>query len=157
MPISEEKNPKGLRVIKTARDVESINKAADEGFRPLMKKVEPDPKINFKYAIYQNSRTGRIKVAGDYRERGEGGEWDEVIGWTRYYPFSFPLPYAAYLIPKDIRRGEYVFVEDVIEDLIGGVWNQGDAWRLASCEARWDGHDLIMQYEFEKDCQVSIG
>ena len=44
-------------------------------------------------------------------------------------------PFAAYLIPRDLKAGERVFVEDLIEDFVGGEWNQGDVLRLDSCEA----------------------
>jgi hypothetical protein len=38
------------------------------------------------------------------------------------------------LIPKDIKIGERVFVKDLIENFVGQTWNQGNAWRLKSCE-----------------------
>ena len=39
------KNSQELRVIKTARDKDSINRAAKSGLNPLIKKVEPSDKI----------------------------------------------------------------------------------------------------------------
>ena len=38
------KNSQELRVIKTARDKDSINRAAKSGLNPLIKKVEPSDK-----------------------------------------------------------------------------------------------------------------
>lgn len=139
-------NPLGLRVIKTARDKESINAAAQAGFRPLLKKLEPMKEINSKFAVYQSKSTGEIKVVGDYRSFPRG-DYEEVIGFTRYYPHPFPSPYAAYLIPPDIQAGERVFVPDLIEDFIEAKWNQGDVFRLESCEAIWTGTDLTIQYD----------
>lgn len=139
-------NPRGLRVIKTARDEESINKAARAGFRPLVRKVEPLKEINSKFAVHQSKSTGEIKVVGDYRSFPRG-DYEGVIDFTRYYPHSFPSPYAAYLIPPDIQAGECVFVPDLIEDFIGASWNQGDVYRLESCEAIWNGTDLTIQYD----------
>jgi ribosomal protein S20 len=44
------KNSQELRVIKTARDKDSINRAAKSGLKPLIKKVEPSDKIRSKYS-----------------------------------------------------------------------------------------------------------
>ena len=144
------KNSQGLRVIKTARDKDSINKAAKSGLKPLMKKVEPSDEIRSKYSVVQNNKTGEIEIMGDYRvglHSGDNGALVTVIDWTFYYPHAFKSPFAAYLIPKDIIIGEKVFVEDLIEDYIGASWNQGDTYRLESCEAIWNGTDLEIQYD----------
>jgi len=149
--LEKNENLKRLRVIETARDKESINKAAKEGFRPLVKKVTPSPEIRSKYAVIQNKNTGEIDIIGDYREviRLSDSEKFEhlIIDWTFYYPYSFKSPFAAYLIPKDIQTGERVFLEDLIEDYVGTSWNQGDTYRLESCEAIWNGSDLEVQIE----------
>ena len=144
------KNSQDLRVIKTARDKDSINKAAKNGFKPLIKKVEPSDKIRSKYSIVQNTITGEIQSVGDYRDdfiSYENVEFETVIDWTFYYPHNFKSPFAAYLIPKDIKIGERVFVEDLIQDYVGASWNQGDTYRLESCEAIWNGADLDIQYK----------
>ena len=154
------KNEEGLRVIKTARDEASINRAAKKwnllikyGFTPLIKKVEPSDKIRSKYAVVQNKKTGEIKVIGDFRagfnSDGDdyGDDFEMVINWTDYYPHNFTSPFAAYLIPKDIKKGERVLLEDIIEDYVGASWNQGDTYRLESCEAIWNGKDLEIQYD----------
>lgn len=138
------KNAQELRVIRTARTKDEINKAARDGYFPLIKKVSPSPEIRSKFAVYQNPESGEIAVVGDYRARGGG---DEVIGFTYYYPHNFPSPFAAYLIPPDLKIGEIVILEDLIEDLVGDFWNQGDVYRLKSCEAMWDGKDFIIQYD----------
>lgn len=144
------KNAKGLRVIKTARDFDSINKAAKSGLKPIVKKVEPSKEISSKYSVVQNKKTGEIHIAGDFRGEyytGENSDFETVIDWTFYYPYTFKSPFAAYLIPKDINIGERVFIEDLIEDFIGASWNQGDTYRLESCEAIWNGTDLEIQYD----------
>jgi hypothetical protein len=55
------------------------------------------------------------------------------------------------LIPKDIKIGERVFVKDLIENFVGQTWNQGNSWRLKSCEAIWNGEELEIQFNPEKD------
>ena len=144
---NKNKNQNGLRVIKTARDKKSINNAAKNGYRPLIKKVEPSEEIRSKYSVVQNKRSGEIEVVGDYRGSYIEGEYETVIDWTFYYPHNFKSPFAAYLIPMDIKTGEKVFLEDLIEDYIGASWNQGDTYRLESCEAIWNGNDFEIQYD----------
>lgn len=140
-------NSKELRVIKTARDKESINMAAKSGFKPLIKKVEPSEEICSKYSVAQNKKTGEIVTIGDFRDSIDSeNDFEIVIDWTYYYPYSFKSPFAAYLIPEDIKIGERVFIEDLIEDYIGASWNQGNTYRLEGCEAIWNGTYLEIQY-----------
>lgn len=152
--------PQELRVIKTARDKDSINTAAKSGLKPLIKKVEPSEKIHSKYSIEQNKKTGEIKVFGDFRaglDSYENSDFEIVIDWTLYYPHNFLSPFAAYLIPKDIKIGERVIIEDLIEDYIGASWNQGDTYRLGSCEAIWNGTDFEIQYDSRINRKEYIG
>lgn len=153
----DDPNPEGLRVIKTARDEASINDAARRGFRPLVKPVEPSSLIRSKYAVIQNRVTGAIQVIGDYRCLGTAGDEEVVIDFTFYYPHLFPSPFAAYLIPRDLQVGERVYLEDLIEDVVGGSWNQGDTYRLASCVAVWNGKDFELEFDPERDQDVMIG
>jgi hypothetical protein len=147
--LDKNENSQGLRVIKTARDKESVNIAAQNGLRPLIKKVKPSSKIRSKYAVVQNRKTGEIEIVGDYRSDfySDSDDYETVIDWTYYYPHNFKSPFAAYLIPNDIKIGERVLLEDLIEDYIGASWNQGDTYRLETCEAIWNGTDLEIQYD----------
>lgn len=143
-------NSQALRVIKTARDEKSINEAAKMGFRPLIKKVVPSDKIRTKYSVIQNKVTGEIDVIGDYRtmlRSYDNDQFETIIDWTFHYPYKFKSPFAAYLIPNDIKVGERVLIEDLIEDYVGVQWNQGDTYRLESCQAIWNGSELEIQYD----------
>lgn len=149
-----------LRVIKTARDEESINEAARNGYTPLLKKVNPSKSIRTKYSVLQNINTGEIEVISDFRMGRSGGDQNEyltVIDWTYYYPYHFVSPFAAYLVPNDIEVGENVILDDLIEDFIGTVWNQGDTFRLKSCCAIWNGNDFEVQYDPATDYSHMIG
>lgn len=141
-------NPNNLLVIRTARSKEAINQAAKEGYWPLVKPVIPSPEIKTKYAVIQHSGSGEIEVVADYRmqDMAFGEKGNKVIDFTFYYPYHFENPYAAYLIPKDLKVGEKVFLEDLIEDIVGHTWNQGDNYRLASSEAVWDGTNFLVQH-----------
>lgn len=151
-------NPSGLRIIKTARNEESINLAARNGYWPLMKPVVRSPKIKSKYSVLQDTYSGEIRVINDFQSgkiKADGDQWTAAIGFTFYYPHQFESPYAAYLIPPDLEAGERVWIEDLIEDLVFAKRNQGDAYRLMSCEAIWDGKDLLPQFE-EADVRMLV-
>ena len=154
-------NERNLRSIGTARDEQAINRAAKKGFFPLLKKVEPSDTLRTKFSVKQNKKTGQITVVSDYRDRGysrsnEGG-FETVIPFTFYYPYTFASPFAAYLLPKDLKVGEKVWLLDLIEDYVGSTWNQGDAFRLESCEAIWNGIDFDIQYNPDINRRDFIG
>jgi hypothetical protein len=161
-------NDHNLRIIRTARDIEAINNAARDGLFPLIKKVVPSPEIRSKYSVLQSNKTGEIVVVNDFRSALdlaispesfdlETIEFETIIDFTFYYPYSFPSPFAAYLVPKDIEVGEKVFIEDLIEDYVGTSWNQGDAVRLEGCEAIWNGKDFDIQYDPNNRQEYWIG
>jgi hypothetical protein len=145
----------GLPVIKTARDLNAINQAVKEGFIPIFRKVEPDPKIRTKYAVVRDTSTGEYRRLGDYRVKRFSDE--TVIDWTFHYSYQFNSPFAAYLVPKDLAPGTRVLLEDLIEDYIAASWNQGDVYRLASCEAIWDGKDMVIDYQPKRDRSDFVG
>ena len=134
-------NPNNLRVIKTARSEKAINQAAKEGYWPLVKPVKALPEIHSKYSVVQHKETGEIEVIADFRsDSGRfGSNGVTIIPFTQFYPYQFANPYAAYLVPSDLKPGDEVFLEDLIEDLIGSTWNQGDTYRLEGSEAMWNG------------------
>ncbi len=147
------KNANGLRIIYTARSKWAINRAIKKGFTPIIKKVEPSNKISSKFAIIRNSKTGKIDVIRDFREF-VGQDYEMVLDWTFYYPHYFSSPFAAYLVPSDIQTGERVYLDDLIEDIVGGSWNQGDTYRLSSSEAVWDGKQLLIDYDSIKGFDI---
>jgi hypothetical protein len=159
-----------LRVIKTARTEQAINQAAEQGFRPLIKLVVPSPEIRVKFAVKQDKETGKITVANDFRQLDVPikpvmpelmefykPDTDVVIGWTYYYPYQFESPFAAYLVPQDIKVGEKVMLEDLIEDVVSHRWNQGDTFRLKSSAAVWGGQDFVILQDSAKHTEVIIG
>ena len=154
--LDKEINPDKLRIIYTARNETDINKAAIEGFVPLVKHVVAAfPQIRSKYAVFQNKETNEIVVCGDYRNNMQHDEkYETVIDWVFYYPYHFESPYAAYLIPEDIEIGEKVFLDDVIEDIVTRRWNQGNTWRLKNVEAVWNGEDFDISQEEKQVTRV---
>lgn len=138
----------GTVVIKTARTLEDINRAANMGYWPDVRLVEYkdqetamdfvarvlhnkviDGPMQSKITIGQDPQTGRIEASGDFRLRFNKEPMKEVIPFTFYYPDYQRMPVAAYLIPPGLPNGSEVVVEDPIEDLIGSTSSQGDVWR----------------------------
>jgi hypothetical protein len=151
-------NEKNRRVIKTARDLESINAGVREGFHPIVRKVEPSPEIRNHFRLICDGETGEIIQQFDIREEYRGNAWSEVVlNWTTYYPYNFPSPFAAYLIPSDLKLGQVVWLEDLIEDYVGFRGAQGEAYRLESCEAIWLGAELEIQYDLSLNRQYVVG
>jgi len=157
---NKNKNTNKLRVIKTARNKNSINEAANQGLKPLLKTVVPSSKIRLEYAVLQNKITGEIEVTSDvrtYYELLENPDWETAINWTEYYPYNFASPFAAYLIPRDLQIGERVFIEDLIEDFVGATLDQSNHRRLESCEAIWNGQNFEIQYNPNIDLSNFVG
>jgi hypothetical protein len=148
------KDPKS-RTIKTARSEEEINKAARDGFRPLVKPVQPSPDIWSKVMVYQHKETGEIKTWGDFRGGFFSEEYEPVTDFIKYYPHEVGNPFAAYLIPPDLKPGDYVYLEDLIEDIRNEIWNQGDSERLASCHATWTGEEFELDQSEVDDARFS--
>lgn len=141
-----------LRTIKTARSVAAINQGVKEGFFPLITEVGDLSLFKSKCLFSQNKITGEVSnVTSDFRSSGHFLS-DEEDGYKYFnvekpkYKYDYELPFAAYLLPKDLKKGEKVFLEDVIEDYIDAVWNQGGATRLMFGEAIWTGE----KFEIEK-------
>ena len=150
---------KELRVIKTARCIEDINKAADMGFIPLVKKLKPLKKLFRTTGVFRNKKTNKIEEAEDYVVYEQYGnitsyedenEWELVVPFHSYYPYKFDSQYAAYLIPHDIEKGENVILEDLIEDYYGGsFWSHHI--RVESLQAIWAGEDFSILYDPKTD------
>ena len=150
---------KELRVIKTARCVEDINKAVDMGFIPLVKKLKPLKQLFRTIGIFRNKKTNKIEEAEDYVVYEQYGnitsyedenEWELVVPFHSYYPYKFDSQYAAYLIPHDIDKGEKVILEDLIEDYYGGsFWSHHI--RVESLQAIWTGEDFSILYDPKTD------
>ncbi|MES3017496.1 MAG: hypothetical protein V4721_06950 [Bacteroidota bacterium] len=90
--------------------------------------------------MIRHADTGEIEISADFRfdsmsfrEKGK-----QVIDFAYFYPYHFENPYAAYLIPSDLQEEEEVFLEDLIEDVVGSSWNQGDTYRLQGSIAVWE-------------------
>ena len=115
------KNSQGLRVIKTARDMGSINKAAKSGLYPLIKEVKPSDKIRSKYSVAQHKLTGEIKILGDYRwndleEYEVGRAKCRSVAQACSFFFKRAMP-SEYIVPSNLYpRKQFILPNIMSED-----------------------------------------
>jgi hypothetical protein len=148
------RSPAGRRVIKTARTVDAINAAARSGLRPLIKAVRAAPNIKCIVAVFQDPATGEIRLSTNLRFGPRGAK---ALDYTAYYPYYFPNPFAAYLVPPDITVGEEVWLEDLIEDLVAVWGNQGYSARLDAAAAVWNGSDFKITFDPKREAEFWLG
>jgi len=136
-----------LPQIKTLRTKEEINTAVEDGHKVLKQKVEPSKDIRVTDLHIKDKQTGEI-IIKPYNYHALPHDYDryEIVEKKTYYPYEFPSKEAAYLLPDDLKVGERVILEDLIEDIVG----ESHAWgtyRLDSAEAIWNGE------KFKVDCR----
>ncbi len=147
------RSPGARRVIKTARTEDDINAAARSGLKPLVLAVTRNKEISSWVGVYQDPVTGEIETTGDHRHCPPGTH----VVTVRFYPYNFATPYAAYLLPADLQTGEEVWLEDLIEDIVGVWGNQGHTYRLESGPARWTGTGFEILFDPQRDARRWIG
>lgn len=144
----ESPNSDNLPVVHTARSIHAMAEGFRRGYRLVIKQAGQFSDIGPKYKVFQHKVTSEIWCTGDYRDeiRGfdKGSDWILVADWF-HHRADLPFPLAAYLVPRDLRRGQRVYLEDLIEDVPVAYWNQGDSLRLISCAAAWNGRDFHLE------------
>ena len=131
----------GLGVIRTIRGETAINAAKEMGLKLIELRAEVSDEFKVKYKKLKHRKTGEIITIGDFREDNLYSNlgYKTLVDWTSKNPSKFFSPYAAYVIPKDLKKGECVLINDVITNHVSGRWNQGDVYRLSKSEAIWTG------------------
>lgn len=151
----EIQNEEKTRAIRTARSYEAMQDAVARGFRLQFKPVEMDVEIGVDVSLYRHRVTGAVHLRSlQFRplpldeEFGPGSsetDWEHIES-AKCRPDAV-FPFAAYLIPPDLKAGERVFVEDLIEDV--GERTAGTRTdRLLSSFAKWDGRDLCLERSY---------
>ena len=155
--IKEEKKryKSSMCLIKTARTLDEINLAVEYGYKVLMMKVEPSDKIKVMYSLEQDMETGEISLLQDSWEIYSHTEnTKRLIDKMYYYPYQFPSPFAAYIIPLDLKVGERVILDDLIEDIVGAS-HKMHTYRLDSAEAIWDGERFEIDHNsYRIECSI---
>lgn len=148
-PIGRENpNEEDLPVVHTARSIDAMEDGFRRGYRLVIKQAGQFSGIGPKCKVFQHKVTGEVWCTGDYRselpDHGVARDWELVADWF-HHRADLPFPLAAYLVPRGIRKGQRVYLEDLIEDVPVEYWNQGDSHRLVSCAAVWNGDDFDLE------------
>jgi hypothetical protein len=135
-------------VIKTARNLQTMNDAQQRGFHLVIKDTGVSNDFGkFKYQLLQNKVSGELSWTNDYRQLSVGdGDWEVKRSFTHVRQ-DRPFPIAAYLIPPGLPAGTNVYVEDLIDDVKMVMHNQGDAVRVVSAVGIWNGVDIKFDEE----------
>lgn len=154
-------NDAGLLVVRTMRSLAAMVDAQARGFDLILESTNEDNEFGEdKYLVYQNKSTGALWWSGDYRNSRptsdkpcspDASEWTLIRKWF-YARSDRPFPLAAYAVPKNLPIGSRVFLEDLIEDVLMRIWNQGNAKRVISSYAIWDG----VKFEVEKPMDMGF-
>ncbi|MDN3717774.1 hypothetical protein [Vibrio breoganii] len=132
------RNHSNLVVIKTARDIASMNRAEKQGYKLLIKPTNSEKALASKVILRKDN--GIYSYGGfDYRSLDY---FDSVISSEKANLNS--SPFAAYLIPRNLPKSTRVFIPDVIEHIVESSWNQDVESRLESSEGLWDGEDIVL-------------
>lgn len=145
-------NYNDLPIVQTARSLAIMEDAQARGYKLVFKNTGEESSFGAeKYVLYQHIHTGKLWWSGDYRNESPhevfgqagGSKWHLIKDWFHVRP-DRPFPLAAYIVPKDLQPGTRVYLEDVVEDVLETYWNQGNAERILSSGATWDGVNFIV-------------
>ncbi len=155
---TDKKEADKLRKIKTLRGKQHIDEAKKKGVLLIYRKAKPFTVTVGKFCIVRNKITGLESKVSDFRDgRDRSNEYEVVQNWKYvYYTYDFPKK-AAYVIPNDIKEGEIVFVDDLIENFLAYTYDQGQDERLSSSKAIWKNKDLHILYNPNTDCHRIYG
>ena len=136
----------GLRVIRTIRGETAITAAKEMGLTLNELRAEVSDEFKIKYKKVKDKLTGKIITLGDFREDHyfRKSRYKTLVNWTSRNPSKFFSPFAAYIVPKDLKSGERVLINDIITNHVSGRWNQGDVYRLSKSEATWNGKRFVI-------------
>lgn len=136
-----------LPKIKTARSLQEINQAVRDGYRVLIQELVPHKSIQSFKVIARNIQTGFYEEVYDRRFISSSGKYDD-INLVEFYPYKFPNPFAAYIIPQDLKPNVMVWLEDLIEDIPGNKRPQGVTKRVESAPALWTGEKMEINMDY---------
>jgi len=134
----------GLREVKTARSLASLNQAVADGMKIQVVALEANADLARSMHLVEH-KDGTYAEVVDYRQvimRSNQVKPMASYGSFAQYRYHFNNPWAAYLIPSDIKVGEQVFVWDVIQDRVGTRQNHGGSLRQGQAIATWTGEVL---------------
>jgi len=141
--------------IQTVYGKADIERGYAMGYWPDVRLIRPDPKMNSKVSVGQNTETGEVHYSHDYRTSFRTYEGDEprtdgvkeLYPYFSYYPYHRREPVAAYLVPKGLPNGTRVVVDDPIENVLGTSWNQGGGWKPDNVPGYIENNKVVLELD----------
>ncbi len=147
-------NDKNLPVVQTVFGPHELNKAIEAGFKTIVVKRKSNPQFKLESMLLRNIKSGEYdQVTGrsmpvqyartlEYPE----DEWElihKVTGYAR--PSSLITNWGAYVLPKDIKLGDRVYIAELIEDIVAcAFWYT--VYPADDAEAIWNGEYLEIDH-----------
>ena len=154
--IFEHDRSKNLRTVKTIReksyDKDYLSAEDIRNNHIITKKIEPNEDFFSTRMLLKNYKTGALKQVTDRQMFVQYGEhvyypeteWEELLTFKKYRGSNYYLyTWAMYLVPKDAKKGERFYIEDVIDDIVAErFW--GGVYRAEDGVGTWDGKDIVI-------------
>ena len=64
-----------------------------------------------------------------------------------YYPFHKSEPIGAYLVPKGLKNGTHIFIDDPIENILGERWNQGGGGKASNIPGYIENNLVVLEVD----------
>lgn len=152
-------NTEDLVNISTARNVNEINKAVKDGYNVVLKITDEQKNSLFssgyKYSLIKTESGKYIEYVDPRVEYRIGEKFETIISHKTYNDTSSRIHYAAYIVPKNLKVGDRVFLEDIIEDFPYHI-HHGSS-KLKSWTAIFNGKDFDIDYKILEDSIMYIG
>ena len=152
-------NTEDLINISTARNVDEINKAVEQGYNIVLKMTDEIKdwifSSGYSYSLIKTEAGKYVEYTDPRTKRWLGEKFETIISHKKYNDTSSEIHYAAYIVPKDLKKGDRVFLEDIIEDFPYHI-HHGSS-RLKSWTAIFNGEDFDIDYTIFKDSKMYIG
>jgi hypothetical protein len=143
-------NENELRVIKTVYEADLLNEFISGGRTYIIRDIKRTQKLYSERLLLRNYDTGMFEevpareffVQYGTRMSFPENQWELVRDYKIYFrDRKNPHPWAAYILPENVKIGERLYIDDIIEDiLMEKFWNS--KYAASDGECVWNGSDI---------------
>ena len=143
--------------IQTVYGKADISRGFAMGYWPDVRIIRADPKLNSRITVGQDSLTGEVDYSHDLRHSFRGKDdnekeknrpnFKELYPFISYYPFHKSEPIGAYLVPKGLKNGTRIFIDDPIENILGERWNQGGGGKASNIPGYIENNLVVLEVD----------
>ena len=155
---------RNLRGVKTVFSLDDVNEYASKGHVVLFEKIKLNNKLYSTGFIFRDRETGEYTQAESrhfpLQYRGWASlpeeEFEEICPVRSYArKRSLSIDWAAYILPIDPQKGEELYVEDLIEEVLVTEFWSSKIYAVDGV-AVWDGTALNFKRELfdSRKCHI---